>query len=109
MIPLFSTKQVREGDDYAINELGIPGMVLMENASLEIFNYVDINREELKLPKKIAIICGKGNNGGDGYAAARHFLNNGYEVSTVKIGEEDEMSGDCKTNYRILRNLSREE
>lgn len=108
MIPLFSTRQIREVDNYAINELKVPGIVLMENASLEIFNYVDISREELRLPKKIAFICGKGNNGGDGYAAARHFSNHGYDVSLVKIGEENEMSEDCKINYTILKNLSKE-
>jgi hydroxyethylthiazole kinase-like uncharacterized protein yjeF len=59
----------------------------------------------LNLPRKIAIICGKGNNGGDGYATARHFLNNGYETTVVKLGEESEMSPDCKTNFTILKNL----
>lgn len=106
MIPLFSTQQVREVDDYAINELKIPGIVLMENASLEIFNIVDAAREELNLPKSIAFICGKGNNGGDGYAAARHFFNNDYKVIIIKIGEQNEMSEDCKTNYSILMNLT---
>ena len=105
MIPLFSTGQIRETDEFAINELKVPGPVLMENASLEIFSYVELSREELKLPKRIAVICGKGNNGGDGYAAARHFLNNGYEIAVIKIGEEEEMSPDCRTNYIILKNL----
>ncbi len=105
MIPLFSTSQIRETDDWAIKELQIPGVVLMENASLEIFNYVEAARERQNVPQKIAIICGKGNNGGDGYAAARHFLNNGYETTVVKIGEESEMSDDCRTNFTILRNL----
>lgn len=105
MIPLFSTHQVRETDNYAINELKIPGILLMENASLEIFNNVDIARNELNLLKRIAFICGKGNNGGDGYAASRHFFNKGYEVTIIKIGDENEMSNDCRTNYQILRNL----
>ncbi len=108
MIPLFSTSQIRETDDWAIKELKVPGVVLMENASLEIFNYIEAVREEQNLTRKIAIICGKGNNGGDGYAAARHFLNNGYETAVVKIGEESEMSSDCKTNFTILRNLGGE-
>ncbi len=105
MIPLFSTSQIRETDEWAIKELKIPGVVLMENASLEIFSYIELSREELNLPLKIAIICGKGNNGGDGYASARHFLNNGYETTIIKIGEESEMSSDCRTNFTILRNL----
>ena len=105
MIPLFSTSQIRETDEWAIKELQIPGVVLMENASLEIFNYVEAARASRDLPRKIAIICGKGNNGGDGYAAARHFLNSGYETTVVKIGEESEMSDDCRANFTILKNL----
>jgi len=106
MIPLYSTRQIREVDEFAINKLKIPGIVLMENASLEIYNYVESAREELKLPGKIGLLCSKGNNGGDGYAAARHFLNNGYEVSVIRIGNVQEMSPDCKTNYTALKNLS---
>ena len=77
----------------------------MEYASLEIYNYIESAREERHLPKEIAIICGKGNNGGDGYAAARHFINNDYNIAVIKMGEEDEMSSDCRTNYTILKNL----
>ncbi len=108
MIPLFSTKQIRDTDQSAINDLKVPGVVLMENASLEIYNYIESVREELDLPKQIVVICGKGNNGGDGYAAARHFLNDHYKTSVVKIGKEDEMSPDCRTNYNILKNLGRD-
>ncbi len=107
MIPLFSTSQIRDTDEWAIKELKVPGVVLMENASLEIFSTVELKREELNLHPKIALICGKGNNGGDGYAAARHFLNNGYETAVIKIGEESEMSSDCRTNFNILRNLGK--
>ncbi len=106
MIPLFSTSQVRKTDDYAINELKIPAIVLMENASLEIFNNINAAREEFDFPKRIAFVCGKGNNGGDGYAAARHFFNDGYELILIKIGDENEMSDDCRTNYLILRDLT---
>ena len=105
MIPLFSTSQIRETDEWAIKELKVPGVVLMENASLEVFYYIEAAREERNLERRIAIICGKGNNGGDGYASARHFLNNGYETTVIKIGEESEMSSDCNTNFTILRNL----
>jgi hydroxyethylthiazole kinase-like uncharacterized protein yjeF len=105
MIPLFSTSQIREIDEFAITELKVPGIVLMENASLGIYTYIDASREKLNLPKKIAFICGKGNNGGDGYAAARHFLNNDYKIAVIKIGEDSEMSSDCRINYSILKNL----
>lgn len=106
MVPLFSTRQIREVDEFAINKLKIPGIVLMENASLEIYSYIDSAREELELPRKIGFLCSKGNNGGDGFAAARHFLNNDYEVAIIRIGKVKEMSPDCLINYTALKNLS---
>lgn len=104
MIPLYSTAQVRKIDNIAINKIGIPGPVLMENASREIFYSIDtlINYSD----KNIAFVCGKGNNGGDGFAAARHFFNAGYKVLVVQLGTEKEMSPDCKLNYSILKKLA---
>jgi hydroxyethylthiazole kinase-like uncharacterized protein yjeF len=96
MIPLFSTKQVREVDSYAINKLGMPGIVLMENAAASIYNIVLENYDGNNILTRLGFVCGKGNNGGDGFAAARHFANNGFEIF------------DCLVNYRILNKLSKE-
>ncbi len=105
MIPLFSTQQIKEADAFAINTLSMPGIVLMENASIEITRYV--KEKVASLPKSsIGIICGKGNNGGDGFAAARHLSNEGYNVLIVHLGTESEMSGDCLANYKIIKALS---
>jgi len=106
MIPLFSTDQVREVDSYAINELGINGLVLMENAAIQIYSFVRERLNQLKKSKRIGFVCGKGNNGGDGFAVARHFANNGFFVNVIFVGEEKEMSPDCSVNYMILSNLS---
>ncbi len=108
MIPLFSTDQVREVDSYAINELGIPGLVLMENAALQIFSIISERISNLKKIENIGFVCGKGNNGGDGFAAARHFANNNFKVSVIYVGEENEMSPDCAANFKILSNLARQ-
>ena len=105
MIPLYSTKQIRDVDEFAINKMGIPGIVLMENASREIFLKITEKIEHLDSPK-IGFVCGKGNNGGDGFAAARHFSNAGYEVVVVYLGNEREMSEDCKFNFQVLKKLS---
>jgi len=105
MIPLFSTKQIRQIDEYAINKLGIPGAVLMENASREIFNKISERIQHLDSPT-IGFICGKGNNGGDGFAAARHFSNIGYNVKVFYLGSENEMSEDCRLNFGVLKRLS---
>lgn len=105
MIPLYSTKQIREIDDYAIKNLGIPGLILMENASREIFQKIQERIDYLTEPK-IGFVCGKGNNGGDGFAAARHFSNAGYEVIVIYLGTENEMSEDCRFNYSTLKKFS---
>ena len=106
MIPLFSTKQIRQIDDYAINQLRIPGIVLMENASREIFQKVTLRIEHLESPT-IGFVCGKGNNGGDGFAAARHFFNAGFEVIVIYLGSENEMTEDCNLNFKVLKKISK--
>ncbi len=65
----------------------IPGIVLMENASREIFLKITEKIEHLDSPK-IGFVCGKGNNGGDGFAAARHFSNAGYEVVVIYLRKQ---------------------
>lgn len=70
--------QAREIDRLAMEELGLPGIVLMENAARGIAEAV---RRALRAPAgPVAIVCGPGNNGGDGFAAARHLANGGIEV-----------------------------
>ncbi len=77
----------------------------MENASREIFQKIADRIEHLDSPK-IGFVCGKGNNGGDGFAAARHFSNAGYGVVVIYLGTEKEMSDDCRFNYGVLKKLS---
>src|SRR3989304_9183556 len=103
MIPLYSTKQIRQIDDYAINKLGVSGIVLMENASMAIFQKIT----DYFVFNSIGFVCGKGNNGGDGFAAARHFVNAGFQVKVIYLGNQDEMSPDCKTNFSVLRKVAR--
>jgi len=105
MIPLYSTSQIREIDDFAISKLGIPGIVLMENASREIFEIANWKIASQKF-NRIGFVCGRGNNGGDGFAAARHFANESYKVNVVYTGSEKEMTGDCKTNFSILKKIA---
>jgi NAD(P)H-hydrate epimerase len=107
MIPLFSTSQVRKIDDYAINTLGIPGIALMENAAVQIFSTVIEKTFHLNKREKVGIVCGKGNNGGDGFAVARHFLNNDFSVTVLHLTGESEMSPECLINYKILSNMAK--
>jgi NAD(P)H-hydrate epimerase len=107
MIPLFNTKDVREVDNYAINKLRIPGIVLMENAAVNITRILLEHYKKESL-KKIAVLCGKGNNGGDGFAVARQLCENGINTCVLSISDEKNMSDDCKTNYVIIKNLAKE-
>lgn len=103
MIPLYNTSQIRNLDSFAIKRLNVPGMVLMENAAIGIYQSI---MDKVNNITSVGFVCGKGNNGGDGYAVARHFSNAGYDVKVITLGQESELSEDCKINFNILKNLS---
>lgn len=101
---VMSRDEVRTVDAWAINEVGVPGVVLMENAGRSC---AELIREKLGgvARPKVVIFCGTGNNGGDGYVIARHLLNSGYEVVVVICGDYEKIGGDAKTNLDILDKL----
>lgn len=87
-------------DAYCINELKIPGIVLMENAALKVVKNLDLSRFN-----SFCVVCTKGNNGGDGFAVARHLHILNKKVEVFLVGTKDGMSPDCKINYDILRKI----
>jgi NAD(P)H-hydrate epimerase len=101
---VMTREQVRAFDAWAINELGIPGVALMENAGR---GCVELIREKLTgiARPKVCIICGTGNNGGDGYVIARHLINEGFEVTVVICGLAKKIKGDAKINLDILQKM----
>jgi NAD(P)H-hydrate epimerase len=103
---LMTKDEVRAVDSWAINTLGIPGVVLMENAGRSC---AELIKEKLKAitEPKVCIFCGTGNNGGDGYVIARHLLNSGFEVIVVICGDRMKVKGDAKINLDILEKLDR--
>jgi len=105
MIPLFSPEQVREADNYCIDKLGIPGLILMENAARTIAEFVLAENPDLR---HVGIICGKGNNAGDGIAVARHLAIKGIYVSIVLVAEPQIFSGDAQFNFNLTKNLALE-
>ncbi|WP_369712015.1 NAD(P)H-hydrate dehydratase [Leptotrichia sp. HSP-342] len=86
----------RKIDNFAINNLKIPSIVLMENAAISFVKHIDENEDSF------LIICGKGNNGGDGYAIARQLFSKGKNVKIFCISNEN-MSNDCMINYEICK------
>ena len=94
-------EQVREMDRRAIEELGLPGIVLMENAGR---GCVDV-LERLGIDGPVVVLCGRGNNAGDGFVIARHLIIRGYECRVLLLSSLDAFTGDAKTNFEVLQNL----
>ena len=87
-------------DNACVKELGIPMIVMMENAV-----HSAIKNIELSKYKKFTIVCGTGNNGGDGLGIARHIYVRGGEVYVFIIGKEEKLSECSEINYSILKNM----
>jgi len=93
-----TVKEMKELDSRAIKECGIPAAFLMENAGKAIA------AEAVKTIRqgKISVFCGYGNNGGDGFVAARHLLLNGYPVEIFLTGKPKPFSPETEANYQAL-------
>lgn len=98
---IVTNKEIKEIDKWAAKKLGIPGSVLMENAGRGCVNVLEeyFNLENLA----VLIICGKGNNGGDGFVIARHLQNRGSFVKIVLIGRGVNLKGDALLNYKLAK------
>lgn len=90
-------------DRYSIQGLGIPGIILMENAALKVLKHIDVVRHT-----DFVVVCGTGNNGADGLAIARHLLNYDHHVKIYIIGDIDPHNEEYMTYYRILQSLGQE-
>lgn len=99
-----SRQQVRAVDEWAINELSIPGVVLMENAGRGCFEVI-CERFAIRKGTKAVIFCGTGNNGGDGYVIARHLANAGAVPNVVICGPKDKIAGDALINLKIIERM----
>jgi NAD(P)H-hydrate epimerase len=101
---VLSRAEVRAFDSWAINELGVPGVVLMENAGRSCAELIKEKLAGVAEPK-VCIFCGTGNNGGDGYVIARHLLSSGFRVAVVIVGDRSRVKGDAKINLDLLQGL----
>ena len=97
---ILNRKLSREVDQKAIREYGMSGLVLMENAGRSVAERV----MALGLRDTICIVCGKGNNGGDGFVVARHLDNAGLSVHVLLLTEPELLSSDASVNFAILKN-----
>jgi NAD(P)H-hydrate epimerase len=94
--------QVREVDRRAIEEYGIPSIVLMENAGRGAAEFI---LQTLRPTGPIGIVCGGGNNGGDGFVIARHLANAGCNVALFFACDPDRLKGDAAINHQIVEKM----
>lgn len=104
MFRVYTARQAQCLDAYAIHRLGIPSCVLMENAGYQA------SQEILKILMRIkdpfvCVVCGSGNNGGDGFVAARHIFDQGIPTKVFFIGNISKLKEDPSINYHILKKI----
>lgn len=101
---ILTSVQMKALDKKAIDELGIIGPVLMENAGLEITYAILQVFPEIDT-ENIVIVAGKGNNGGDGFVVARHLFNRGCSPQILLLSAKDEVKGDAALNLTMADNM----
>ena len=101
MKPVVTASQMREMDQICINDYKIPGLVLMENAGSGAASTI----MSAYNARHVAIFCGKGNNGGDGFVIGRHLFNAGMNVQIILVGSREDVRGDALVNLNILEQM----
>lgn len=97
---VLSTQEMREADRRCIEDLGMPGVVLMNNAGTAAFKYVKEG--------PVVVVCGKGNNGGDGFVIARLALLAGLPTRVLLLASPEDVQGDAAVFMKLYRNLGGE-
>jgi len=101
---ILTPEQIREVDRLSTEKYGIPSLILMENAGMRVAEVLEDRFENLE-ELTIAILCGKGNNGGDGFVIARQLIQRGCFPFVFLFATDEEVAGDAKTNLNILKAL----
>jgi NAD(P)H-hydrate epimerase len=101
---ILTTAQMREADRCTIEDVGIPSLVLMENAGRQVVAALE-SAYESQLEGRVAVLCGRGNNGGDGFVVARTLLQRGADTLVCVIGSLADVKGDARINLDILGQL----
>jgi NAD(P)H-hydrate epimerase len=101
---ILTAAQMREADRRTIHDIGIPSLVLMENAGRQVVAAMEAFFEDLS-SRRIAVLAGKGNNGGDGFVVARTLYQRGIDVAVFLVGQVTQVKGDARVNLEILGRL----
>lgn len=98
---VLNSQQMREADRRTIAEIGIPSIVLMENAGRQAVAAMEAAFEDLA-SRHVAVLCGRGNNGGDGFVVARTLAQRGVQATVFLLGSVADVRGDARTNLEVL-------
>ncbi len=101
---ILNAAQMRDADRHTIEEIGIASLVLMENAGRQVVAAIEAAFES-RLDGRVAVLCGRGNNGGDGFVVARTLIQRGIDTAVFVIGSVADIRGDARTNLDILGRL----
>lgn len=101
-LPLYTAEQMRRTDSNAIRGIGIPGAVLMDRAGMAVTEYL---LEHFCEHHCFVILAGKGNNGGDGFVAARYLLEAGADIQVFAAAPAGKYGGDAAVNLKVLGKL----
>jgi len=101
---ILNATQMREADRQTIEDLGLASLVLMENAGRQVVSAIEAAYDD-RLSGRIAVLCGKGNNGGDGFVIARTLAQRGVDVSVFLLASVAQVKGDARVNLDILGRL----
>jgi len=101
---VLNASQMRDADRRAIEEIGLPSLVLMENAGRQTVAAIEAIYADLS-ERHVGVLCGRGNNGGDGFVVARTLAQRDVDVSVFLIGRVADVRGDARTNLEILGRL----
>lgn len=101
---VLTAEQMREADRRTIEEVGVPSIVLMENAGRQVAAVMTSAFDNLA-EQRVAVLSGRGNNGGDGFVVARTLAERGIDVSVFLVGTAADVRGDARTNLDALARL----
>jgi ADP-dependent NAD(P)H-hydrate dehydratase / NAD(P)H-hydrate epimerase len=100
---LVTAEEMRRIEERIMEETGLPGTVLMENAGRSVADEIT---KRFPKPQKAVILAGKGNNGGDGWVIARYLLYRNWDVACWLVGNPDQLTPDAKVFYHVLQSFT---
>ncbi len=100
---ILTAEEMRQADHFSIETLGLPGVALMESAGQQVAR---LAAQRLRPEDRVAVVCGRGNNGGDGFVIARCLASWDYEVEVILCAQVEELRGDAATHFQVIERMN---